>query len=217
VFRTNARPVRFRVPQGFGFAPLGPRIDLLDRMTRTSTRGRPLPWGLCPHSPSGLGPSLPVQGPRRPPDPRLGGEWKPSWAARRRLALGQAVVGRVSDASSTDLPFGGVTLNPLSWALVRSDPTRAQAWRPEHATRSRSEGRLGSSSQGPPVDLGRPTDQSWNVRSWPRDRLRSVLQPTNGTPKPSPTGRPRSSPTRRPLRPIAPSRTDLGRHGPRRL
>ncbi len=115
-FRSDVRPVRFRVPQGFGPAPLGPRIDLSDWMTRTSTRGWPRPLGLCLHSPSGHRPPIPVQRPRRSPDPRFGGDGRrqgprsagspsgrPSWdasAPRVRLTSPSGERRRTRDAGS---------------------------------------------------------------------------------------------------------------------
>lgn len=96
-----------------------PRIGSLDRMTSTSTRGGSSALrGLCPHSPPGPGPSVPVQGPSRPPDPRFGEERTPPWPLRRRSAFGRNVVGRVNGVLSTDLPLGGATLNPSRWELV---------------------------------------------------------------------------------------------------
>ncbi len=96
-----------------------PRIGSLDRMTCASTRGGSSALrGLCPHSPPGPGPSAPVQGPLRPPDPRFGLDRTPPRSLQRRFALGRTVVGRVGEVPSTDLPLGGGTLTTPRWELV---------------------------------------------------------------------------------------------------
>jgi hypothetical protein len=62
-----------------------PRLRLLDRVIRSSTRGRTLsPPGIVPSQPLGVLTSLSRAWSRWTPDPRLGGEWIPPWSAHRR-------------------------------------------------------------------------------------------------------------------------------------
>lgn len=80
----------------------------------------------------------------------------PHRALQRGPAFGQVLVGRTDTALPT-VPFprdGNEGSAPS--LLPRTDLTRAQAWRPEPATRLRPHQRLGSSDHDPRTLFGGP-------------------------------------------------------------
>ncbi len=93
-------------------------------LTRPSTRGwTPSPWGLCPHSPSGHGPPLPVLGPRGRPIPASAGNG---------CRTGPCAVGSPSGLPSWDAsvrrrrpgsPSGDLSRHRLAVQLGRTDPS----------------------------------------------------------------------------------------------
>ncbi len=158
-----------------------PRIGSLDRVTCTSTRGGSYhPPGIVPSQPPGFGISVPVQGPLRPSDPRLGGNRSrsgpcaagppsgdPSWDA----SVGWPRPISPSGEGRPNLPIGG-------WCL----PTfiRTQAWRPRSFLRLRPVTGPGSSGPDTWSRFGGSYRHLPSVRPRQRVWLRPLPAPSTG-------------------------------------